>query len=439
MFMSHRLEIVMKNVANFVLAMSLVLVGCGEDISKTSKKASGSEPIPTKADSPNNTNVIDTPTSMCGNGRLDFGEACDGTVAQTCAELGFDDGAPSCNDDCTANTDACVRYSCGDGELQGDEACDDGALNGQAGYCNTNCSGQYAFCGDGIVSANESCDGETTTTCQDLGFERGTVECGACAFDTSGCSTCGDGIVGQDELCDDGALNGTYGHCNATCDAQGAFCGDGVLQASEQCDGGVPAGTSCESLGLGRGTITCSEGCTLMTSCTMAPMQGELVFTEVMADPNVNSDNDGEWFEMRNVTSRVIDLSGCMIESSTSTGMESFTISSLVAQPGQYLTFARSVNAPFTASYTYNANINLNNTTDSLALYCNSGTSNVLVDQVAYDNGATFPDPTGASISLNPARVTAAQNDLGSNWCAASSVFGVGDLGTPGAPNDACF
>jgi len=29
-------------------------------------------------------------------------------------------------------------------------------------------------------------------------------------------------------------------------------------------------------------------------------------------------------------------------------------------------------------------------------------------------------------------------NDLGANWCAATSSFGLGDLGTPGAANDAC-
>ena len=29
-------------------------------------------------------------------------------------------------------------------------------------------------------------------------------------------------------------------------------------------------------------------------------------------------------------------------------------------------------------------------------------------------------------------------NNLGQNWCEASTVYGLGDLGTPGAANDEC-
>jgi hypothetical protein len=57
---------------------------------------------------------------------------------------------------------------------------------------------------------------------------------------------------------------------------------------------------------------------------------------------------------------------------------------------------------------------------------------------VAWDDGATFPDPTGASMSLDPSKLTADLNDDGEAWCTSSSVFGDGDLGTPGAPNDGC-
>jgi hypothetical protein len=440
----------MKRLATLILiASTIATAACGDDLSKTSKKSAAHVDSP--ADSPainnqvNNTNIIATnnaiKTGNCGDNIVDEGEACDGVVEKTCADLGFDDGEVTCSVSCTVNSNGCVRYSCGDGILQGEESCDDGELNGEAGKCNSNCSGATEFCGDVIINANEACDGANLggQTCQSRGFQRGELRCGECGLDTSGCSTCGDGIVGEDELCDDGASNGTYGHCNATCDAQGEFCGDGIKQAQEQCDGNVAAGTSCTSLGRGRGTVTCNSNCTMAAMCTMMPTTGELAFTEIMADPTISTDSDGEWFEMRNLTARVIDLSGCMIESSTSTGMESFTITSLSVAPGAYVTFARNSNAPFVADYTYNAGINLNNTTDSLALYCDDGMATHLVDYVGYDNGATFPDPTGASISLNPARVSATQNDLGSNWCAASSSFGVGDLGTPGAANDACF
>ncbi|MEL6944645.1 MAG: hypothetical protein AAFO82_18465, partial [Bacteroidota bacterium] len=76
----------------------------------------------------------------------------------------------------------------------------------------------------------------------------------------------------------------------------------------------------------------------------------------------------------------------------------------------------------------------LGNETDQVIIECNG----LVIDSVGYDNGATFPNPTGASMSLNPNNLNAADNDNGANWCEASSAYGDGDLGTPGAANDAC-
>ncbi|HEY0783859.1 MAG TPA: hypothetical protein VGE98_15485, partial [Thermoanaerobaculia bacterium] len=55
------------------------------------------------------------------------------------------------------------------------------------------------------------------------------------------------------------------------------FCGNGLLdQVGEACDGSVPAGTTCQSLGLGPGTLACSAQCTLDTSaCTARPVCGD--------------------------------------------------------------------------------------------------------------------------------------------------------------------
>ena len=62
----------------------------------------------------------------------------------------------------------------------------------------------------------------------------------------------------------------------------------------------------------------------------------------------------------------------------------------------------------------------------------------VLVDVIEYDNGSTFPDPNGASMNLDPTMQDAGLNDQGASWCVATSSFGAGDLGTPGAVNDSC-
>jgi len=79
---------------------------------------------------------------------------------------------------------------CGDGKIEGDEACDLGGDNDDAGECTAAC--KVAVCGDGLVHDGvEACDdgnpddGDTcTSTCEAAG--------------------CGDGIVGPGEACDDG-------------------------------------------------------------------------------------------------------------------------------------------------------------------------------------------------------------------------------------------
>ena len=52
---------------------------------------------------------------------------------------------------------------------------------------------------------------------------------------------------------------------------------------------------------------------------------------------------------------------------------------------------------------------------------------------VEWDGGPAFPDPNGASMAL---KSPALDNNVGANWCEATTPYGAGDLGTPGAAND---
>ncbi len=80
--------------------------------------------------------------------------------------------------------------------------------------------------------------------------------------------------------------------------------------------------------------------------------------------------------------------------------------------------------------YVYPSNWYLANGDDEVILLDTSLTE---IDRVEYDGGTQLPDPTGASMSLiDPAL----DNNVGANWCTASTPFGAGDLGTPGAGND---
>jgi len=111
---------------------------------------------------------------------------------------------------------------CGDGVVEGDEACDDGNQDNTDG-CLNGCV--LASCGDGFVQVG-------VEACEDGN-----------AIDTDGCvncqlARCGDGFVhfGQ-EACDDGPANSDaiYDGCTESC-TPGPRCGDGKLNGPEDCD-----------------------------------------------------------------------------------------------------------------------------------------------------------------------------------------------------------
>jgi len=197
---------------------------------------------------------------FCGDAAANqASEACDGADLRgaSCASIGQGTGTLACTASCALDT--------------------------------SGCSGPPR-CGDGIVNlAGEACDGADLAgrTCESLGLGPGILACNAsCKFDTVGCAApprCGDGVINQAfESCDGadlggrtckdvGFLSGTL-RCNADCtlnagNCTGApFCGDGVIdQASEECDRLDLAGKSCESLGLGSGTLSCTSNCKLQT------------------------------------------------------------------------------------------------------------------------------------------------------------------------------
>ncbi|HRI08229.1 MAG TPA: hypothetical protein PKW35_10445 [Nannocystaceae bacterium] len=130
---------------------------------------------------------------------------------------------------------------CGDGVVGGDESCDLGPENDDAGPCTSAC--QLAQCGDGFLHVGvEECDHGNLLNHDNA----------AC---TKGCkkAKCGDGLVfwGVEE-CDDGPNNqaGLYGGCTPMTCTLGPHCGDKVIQApKEECDEGDQNGADGKCLG----------------------------------------------------------------------------------------------------------------------------------------------------------------------------------------------
>jgi cysteine-rich repeat protein len=134
----------------------------------------------------------------------------------------------------TQNTTQCASI-CGDGVVAGDEACDDGEMNGAGyGFCAADCS-PGPRCGDGKVEPElEECDNGTN-------LDGYFAQDGDCAVGCVFPPYCGDGQVDAafGETCDDGVLDNSYNGCDAACQL-GPRCGDNITQeeAGEQCDDG---------------------------------------------------------------------------------------------------------------------------------------------------------------------------------------------------------
>ncbi len=162
----------------------------------------------------------------------------------------------------------------------------------------------------------------------------------------------------------------------------------------------------------------------------VAPLGPRLVINEVMPDPNAVSDDRGEWFEVHNWGDGAANLQGWRIASGNDAV---HTISGSVSIPaGGYVVLARNAtrkqNGGINGAYPYGTGLTLANGADWLALRDAAGAT---VDSVAWSAA-----PVGATRGVSdPSAPHSAAN--GTNWTTATSTYGSGDRGTPGARNDA--
>ncbi|MEM1081874.1 MAG: lamin tail domain-containing protein, partial [Pseudomonadota bacterium] len=159
----------------------------------------------------------------------------------------------------------------------------------------------------------------------------------------------------------------------------------------------------------------------------------ELVINEIMQNPAAVGDGSGEYIELFNPTGTPVDIEGWTLRDD---GTNSHVINNggpLIVPANGYLVLGingdTGTNGGVPVDYVYTS-IALANGVDEVILDDGSGNE---IDRVEYDDGATFPDPAGASMSLTDPTT---DNNVGINWCEASTAFGDGDFGTPGAAND---
>ncbi len=172
----------------------------------------------------------------CGDGvkQAAQGEACDNGFN----EDDYDDPKTpqaECGKNCTPPP------FCGDGKVQSTyEDCDEGSKNDDDAYegCTSQCKfGPY--CGDGELDGQELCDDGS----KNVTYSK---KKGGCGYDCTPAPYCGDGERNGPEQCDLGEKKNTgdYGTCNADC-TFAPRCGDKKVDKGEECDDGPTGSLSC--------------------------------------------------------------------------------------------------------------------------------------------------------------------------------------------------
>ena len=157
-----------------------------------------------------------------------------------------------------------------------------------------------------------------------------------------------------------------------------------------------------------------------------------LVINEIMQNPSAVSDIYGEWIEVTNIGDNVIDLHGLILHEDDGEFHTINVSGGLFLLPEEFIVLGinndNSQNGGITVDYEY-SNFFLSNNWDEVII---SHPSGIIIDQISYDNGISFPDESGMSMALNS---PINDNSLGENWDVSTHQLSSGDYGTPGAPN----
>ncbi|RKH65857.1 lamin tail domain-containing protein [Corallococcus aberystwythensis] len=211
---------------------------------------------------------------------------------------------------------------------------------------------------------------------------------------------------GNDDLsrwCDaPGETRGSPGSANTAC--------------PESADGGVPSGD-------GGHVATCLPPGAISPRDVQAPRPGDLIITEVMANPR-GDDTVGEWLEVRATVP--VDLNGLTVGTDTSgTRLESERCLSLAAGESALLARRREPEV--------NGGLPEPRATFSVDLRNAGGVVAVRAGGVLIDSALYGPAQDGVATQVSMPLTADAK------WCSATEAYGdKGNLGTPGRTNRTC-
>jgi hypothetical protein len=186
----------------------------------------------------------------------------------------------------------------------------------------------------------------------------------------------------------------------------------------------------------GEGGAAAAEGGNGGSGPVRSPLAGELVITEIMPNPDDVTDETGEWFEVKNVTTDHLSLDGCRLKD-LDIDEHVIAATNVVVAPGQVALFAKnadpSVNGGLpTVACAFGQAYSLTNSDDELILECGGAA----IDEVCYTSA--WPFDVGVSMELRTDHQNALDNDLVGNWCLAAGTYGATDRGSPGTADPHC-
>jgi hypothetical protein len=371
------------------------------------------------------------------------GAWCAGTDAIACGDLGT---PGALNEACGA---ACGN-TCGDGAVEAGEQCDEavGLGTGCTADCEYECNDPAVDCGAPPACMVAVCvAGAAGYVCDTAAADEG-ADCGDgpdkwCIQGACTANSCGDGLTGDAEDCDDGGDGDADDGCTDGCAFSCAVSGDCVDALTEDCwlpDCKANAvGQACETttgtLAVADG-VACASGagtCNGAGFCTQPATTGDVIITEVMANPDCPANEANEWIEVKNVSGVAQDLKGWVIADNG--GNHTIADSLPVAKGGVALLCRGDGTSLAACDYGYADAVQLSNSSAE-TLTLSDAFANV-IDTVA-GLSTSWGGGNGITAALDPSRETAAANDLSWSWCDGASAFDCGDLGSPGAANPSC-
>ncbi len=190
----------------------------------------------------------------------------------------------------------------------------------------------------------------------------------------------------------------------------------GTPRAASDC---IPAG-QCRDAGGVRAIVT--------------PQPSQLVIDEVMASPSKVPDADGEWLEVVALAS--VDLNGIALDRvHDELSPDVITADTcLQVTAGDRIVFGK----------TDGANGGLPPLAGTFRFALVAGSPSAPGDVRVRAGGAVIDEvewtrsTAGTALQLDPRALDALANDDPASWCDATTPYGDGDLGTPGAPNAGC-